>query len=74
MQYKFKNEVVLEVPEKFIITTSNLLIYYLIIKVGHTKLYLITIFIFISIEFGISGKVNCTYDGSAKAKRKTRFS
>lgn len=33
MQYKFKNGVVLKVLEKLIIMVTNLLIYYLIIKV-----------------------------------------
>ena len=40
MKYMFKNEAVLEVPERLIIVAINLLVYYLIIEMSYAKLLL----------------------------------
>lgn len=52
--------------------TTNLLIYYLIVKVNYAKLFLITMLIFISIEFEIFKKVSCTYNGLVKSQKKIK--
>lgn len=72
MKYKFENEAVLEVLEKLIITATNLLVCYLIIKVYYTRLLLITKLIFLGIEFKVFRKANCTYDDIAKPGRETQ--
>lgn len=74
IEYKFVNGVVLEMLKKLIITATNLLICNLIIKVSYARLLLITKLIFISIEFEVSGKTSCIYDGPAKLGRETRSS
>ncbi len=40
IENKFKNGVVLEVPEKFVIAVTNLLVCYLIVEVSYAKLLL----------------------------------
>ncbi len=40
MEYEFKNGVMLEVPEKLVIATTNPLVYYLIVKVSYARLLL----------------------------------
>lgn len=72
MEYKFKNEVVLEVLKKLVITAINSLVYYLIVKVSYARLLLITKLIFIGIEFESPGEASYTYDGPAKLGKKTR--
>lgn len=66
IEYEFKNRAVLEVPEQLIITTTNLLVYYLIIEVSYTRLLLITKLTFICIEFEVSGEISYIYDDLAK--------
>lgn len=63
---------VLKVPEKLIIMTTNLLLCYLIIKIGYIDPLLIIKLIFINIKFQISGKARYTYNGLAKPKKKTQ--
>lgn len=73
MQYKFKKCLMLEVLEKLIIAVTNPLVCYLNVEVSYAKPFmLINKLIIISIEFEISGKTSCTYDGSIKSKRKIR--
>lgn len=74
MQYKFENKGVLEVPKKFIIVATNPLICYLIIEVSYIKLLLIPKLMFIGIEFEISRKISCTYDGLIKPRRRIKSS
>lgn len=73
MEYAFENKAVLEVLEKLVIAVTNLLIYYLIVKVSYTKPLLITKLMFISIKFEVPGEASCTYDNSAKPEKKTRL-
>ncbi len=72
MKYEFKNGVVLEVPEKLVIAATNPLVYYLIVKISYTRPLLNAKRIFIGIEFKVSGKASCSYDGPAKPGRETR--
>lgn len=72
MLYKFNNRAVLEIPKNFIITITNPLVYYLIIKMNYIALLLITKLMFISIEFEIFRETSCTYDGSAKPGKETK--
>lgn len=51
---------------------TNLLVYYLIIKVIYIKLLLIIRLIFINIEFVIFIKANYIYDSSAKSKKEIK--
>ncbi len=70
MEYKFENEMVLEVLEKLVITMINLLVCYLIIEVRYVRLLVITKLIFISITFKVSGEASCTYDGLVNLEEK----
>lgn len=72
MEYEFENKVVLEVVEKLVITVTNLLICYLIVKVSYARPLVIIKLMFISIEFEIFRKPSWTYDSSAKARREIR--
>lgn len=72
MQYKFKNEEVLEVSEKLLIAVTNPLVCYLIVEVSYAGLLLITKLIFIDIEFEVSREVSYTYDDSAKLEKEIR--
>lgn len=74
IKYEFKNEVILKVPEKLIITMTNPLVCYLIIIVSYTKLLLITKLIFISFKFEFFEKISCIYNGPAKPNREIRSS
>lgn len=56
MEYEFENKVVLEVVEKLVITVTNLLICYLIVKVSYARPLVIIKLMFISIEFEIFRK------------------
>lgn len=64
VQYEFKNGIILEVSEKFVITATNLLIYYIIVKVSYIGPLPITKLMFIYIKFKFLRIASCTYDGS----------
>lgn len=52
-----------------IIMATNLQMYYWGIKMGYTKLLIITKLIFIGIEIKVLREINYTYDNSIKPKR-----
>lgn len=70
MQYKFKNGAILKVSQKLVIMTTNLLMYYLIMKMSYIGLLLIIKLMFIDIKFRVFKKVNCIFDGLAKPRKK----
>ncbi len=72
IEYEFKNGAVLEVPEKLLITATNPLICYFIVKVSYARPLLITKLMFIGIEFEVPREASCTYDGPTKPGRETR--
>lgn len=74
IKYKFKNRVILKVPAKHIIATTNMLVYYLIVKVSYVRLLLISKLIFIGVEFEVLRKTSWTYNGPTKLERETRSS
>lgn len=51
---------------------TNLLVYYLIVKVSYARLLLIIKLIFINIEFEVSEEISCTYNSSIKFQREIR--
>lgn len=72
MEYEFENKAVLEVLEKLVIAVTNLLMYYLIVKVSYTRSLLITKLMLIGIKFEVPGEASCTYDNPAKPEKETR--
>ena len=72
MQYKFKNKVVIEVLQKFIIVITNLLICNLIIKVSYIRSLLNIKLILIGLKLEILKNISYTYYNSIKPKRKIR--
>lgn len=72
MQYKFENKTMLKISEKLVIVTTNLIIYYLILKLSYTELLLIIKLMFIDIKFKIFKKIGCTYKGLIKSGKKTK--
>lgn len=64
----------LEAPEKLVSTTTNPLIYHLIVKVSYAGSLLITTIIFIGIEFKLFKKANSIDDDSANLGKKTSLS
>lgn len=69
MEYKFKNEAMLEVSENLVIVLTNPLVCYLIIKMSYAKLLLITKLMFLGIEFEVSGEASYTYNDQVKPRR-----
>lgn len=69
MEYKFKNEAILEVSENLVIVLTNPLVCYLIIKMSYAKLLLITKLMFLGIEFEVSGEASYTYNDQVKPRR-----
>ena len=72
IQYKFQNGTLLKILKKLIIMAINPLVCYLIKNMNYVKLWLIIKLMFIAIEFEIIVKASCTYDGTAKPRRKIR--
>lgn len=70
MQYKFENEMILKMLEKFVMVAINLLICYLIVKVSYMGPLLITKLIFIGIEFEVLRKTSYIYNGLAMSGNK----
>lgn len=66
MQDEFKNETVLEMPEKFVIITTNPLVCYLIVEVSYTNSLLITKWIILGIELKIPKETSFAIDSIAK--------
>lgn len=73
MQYEFKNGVVLELPEKLMITAINSLVCYLIVKISYADPLLITKLIVLGIEFKFPRETSFTNDGTAKPRKKIRL-
>lgn len=53
IKYKLENRAVLNIQKKLIIVVTNLLVYYLIVKISYIRLLLINNLIFIGIKFEI---------------------
>lgn len=61
----------LKLPEKLVITATNLLMYYMIVEISYTGSLLITKLIVLGVEFKIPGKTSFASDGIVKLTEKT---
>lgn len=59
VQQSFKNKEVLKIPENCVISVTNPLVYYLIVKIGYAKLLLITKLIVRDIKLEFNKKKLC---------------
>lgn len=69
VQYEFKNGVVTEVPEELVIAVTNLLVYYLIVKVDYIEPFLVSKLIVLGIKFEVSGETSFGNNNLAKPER-----
>lgn len=73
IQYEFKNEIVMEMPEKFVIAMTNPLICYLIAKIDYTILFMVSKLIILGIKFEVLGETNFANNSPAKPGRQTKL-
>lgn len=73
MQYEFKNEIIAKMPEKLVIAATNLLVYYLIVEVNYTNLFLISKLIVLDIKFEVFKKTSFANDNLVKSKKQTKL-